>query len=205
MVGITGEERQHGRGFGIHHLFATRIDFPPGIGFLERRTGAGAVADIRHGNLHGVFVHGRLMPQNFGADNGILREIFRRPAADHQQTRGPGLNFDHRQFQKILDRINRQMMIGPFNLVHDQTETGGTVRKRRTENRHMIFVSRLDQRIFLFGMLHQIFAHFRDKFPRRIRTRLQRIGYFFDGAVAMLQVVFADERIINPVDIKTPQ
>jgi len=86
-----------------------------------------------------------------------------------------------------------------------QAETGGTVRKRGAENRHIIFVGRLNQRIFLFGVFRQIFAHLGDKFPRGIGARIQGIRNFFDGFITVLQVVFADKRIVNPVDIKAAQ
>jgi hypothetical protein len=111
-------------------------------------------------------MHGNIFAQNFRTDNGILREIFRHTAPDHQKTGGPRMYLDHGQFQKILNRVNGKMIVGAFILVYHQTEPRRTVGKRGAENRHMVFISHLNQGLFLLGMLDQVSAHFGDKLPR---------------------------------------
>jgi len=145
------------------------------------------------------------MPENLGANDGILGEVFRDPAADHQKPGGSGLNFNFGQLPEVFDGINGQVIARALHLMQHQAETGGAVRKRRAENRHVVFVSRLHQRIFLLGVFGQVFAHFCDEFPGRIRAGFQQVGDFLDGFIAALQIVFADERVIDAVDIQAAQ
>ena len=205
MVGVTCQERQHGGGFGKNHLFENGIDLSPGTRLLQRRAGTGAVPDIGDGNLDGIFVHGRRLPQNLGADDRILGEIFRHPASDHQQSRCFRLDLDLRQFPEIPYRIDGKVLLRMPVLVKDQTESCAAVGKGRAENRHFVFIGRLDEGAFLFGMNGQIAPHFPNELPGRIGPRLQPIGNFTDRAVAGLQGDFIDKGVVDPVDVKLSQ
>ena len=71
---------------------------------MQRRGRAGAVAHVGDGDLHGVFVHLDVVAEDLGADDGVLREVLRHAAADHEQAGGAGRDLDVGQFAEVGDR-----------------------------------------------------------------------------------------------------
>jgi len=68
-----------------------------------------------------------LVPQNLCANDGILDEVLRHAAADHEQTCSPGLDLDLGQFAKIRNRIDHHVGLSclcAIDLVLDEPEAG---------------------------------------------------------------------------------
>ena len=82
VVSIRCQQRQDRSRFGEHHLLHRGRDLAPARGLLQRRGGAGAVADVGDGDLNGIFVDlDIVMAEDLGADDGVLREILGNAAA----------------------------------------------------------------------------------------------------------------------------
>ncbi len=107
MIGVGSQQRHHRGRLGEHHLLQRRGHLAPARRLLQRRGGAGAVAHVRHGDLHGVFVHlDILMAEDLGADDRVLHEVLRHAAADHQQARGARLDLDVGQLAEVGDGVD---------------------------------------------------------------------------------------------------
>ena len=97
-------------------ICSNAVDLAPAGRLLQRRGGAGAVADVGHGDLHGVLVHlDVLVAEDLGADHGVLGEVLGHAAADHEQAGGAGLDLDVGQFAEVGDRVEGDL--GPPRLI----------------------------------------------------------------------------------------
>ena len=79
---------------------------PQLTGFFQRGAGERAVADVGHGDLDGVFVHGGVVAENFGGDDDVLGEVFGNAAADHEQAGGGIGDLDLGEFVEILGGVD---------------------------------------------------------------------------------------------------
>ena len=149
MPGVAGEQRQDAGRFGEDHLLHRGRDLAPARRLLKRRGGAGAVADIRDGDLHRVLVHlDVVMPEDFRANDSILREVLRNAAADHQKPGGARLDLDVGELAEVGDAVERHIMAAAFHrvdLVLDQAEARRAVGKGGAEDRHVVLVGELDE------------------------------------------------------------
>lgn len=204
MVGVADDEWYDGGGFGVYHLFVEGVDFSPRGGFFEGRAGAGAVAGVGHGNLDGVLVHRHVVAEAFGAYDGVLRKVFGRAAANHEESACLGGEFNLRQFAEVGYRINGEegfFRFDTFRLVHDQSEAGAAIGECGYEDGHVMFVASLYQGIFFHGVLGEPVSGFPEEFAGGVGTGFEGVGNGFDGAVAVLQFVFVDKGIVDSVDI----
>ena len=144
MPGVRGDERDYGGGLGEDHLLPGHVHLAPGAGLLEGRGRAGAVADVGHGDLHGVFVHGYLLAEHLGADDGVLDEVLGHTAADHENAGRLGFHLDTGKFIEIPNGVQSEVPVGAIHLVLDQAEASTRVGERRTENRHVVPIGQFD-------------------------------------------------------------
>ncbi len=149
-----------------------------------------------------------MMAEDFGADHCVLDEVLRHAAADHQQAGGTGLDLDVGQFAEIGNCIEHHVGLaglGTVNLMLDQAETGAAVHEGRAEDRHIMFISQLDQAVILLAMLGQIFAHLADEGAAAVGAGRQAVGDFVDGVVAILQRFFVDIGVVDAIDQQRAQ
>ena len=103
---------------------------------------------VGDGDLDRVFVHVGLDAEDFGADHGVLGEVLRHPAADHEQARVAGLDLDLRQLAEVGDRVDHHVglaFLEALDLVLDQPKARRAVDEGRAEDRHALLVGRLHQ------------------------------------------------------------
>ena len=201
MIGDTGQQGDDGAGLGKDHLFERRVDFAPGGRLLEGGAAARPVADIGDGNLDGVFVHLDHMTENFRTNHGVLGEIFRHAAPDHQQARCPGLDLDVGEFAEVTDGIDGEMAFRVAVLMKDQPKTGAGIGEGRAKHRHAVLVRRLHQRVRLAGLAGgKIGPHGLNELARRMRPGRETVGNFANDRVAGLKVFFVNVGVIDPID-----
>ena len=206
MVDVAGDGGDDGGAFGVDHLLVGHVHLAPGAGFLQRGRGAGSVAHVGHRDLDGVLVHGHVEAEDFGANDGVLREVLRGAAADHEQARGAGLDFDLGQFHEILHGVDGHVLVGVLPLVLADAESRAAVGECRAENGHSALIAGLDEAVFLHGVaLAEPFADFPDELAGRVGTRLQMVGDFVSGVVASLQFLLVDECVVDTVYVKFAQ
>src|SRR3546814_19271488 len=86
------------------------------------------------------------MSEDFGANHGILDEILRDAAADHQQPGGARLDLDVGQFAEVRHRVDRQIrlvFLHPLDLMFDEPEARRRVDEGRAEDRHVMLIGDL--------------------------------------------------------------
>src|SRR3546814_19697099 len=92
-----------------------------------------------------LFVHfDILVAEDFGADNGVLHEIFRNATADHEETGGARLDLDVRQFAEVSDRIHRQILtarLHGIDLMLNEAETRRGIGEGRADEERKSVVS----------------------------------------------------------------
>ena len=149
-----------------------------------------------------------VVAEDFGANHGVLNEVLRHAAADHQQAGGAGLDLDVGQFAEIGDGIQHHIGLaglGAINLVLHQAETGAAVDEGRAEDRHVMLIGELDEAVLLLAMLGQILAHLPNEGAAGITARFQRVGDLVDGVIAILQGFFIDIGIVDAIDQQRAQ
>ena len=84
----------------------------PARRFLKRRGGAGAVADVGNGDLHGVLVHlDVLMAEDFRADDRVLGEVLGNAAANHQEAGSACFNLEVGQLKEVGDGVEHHIRL----------------------------------------------------------------------------------------------
>ena len=63
-----------------------------------------------------------------------------------------------------------------------------------------MFVGKLDEAVVLLAVLDKVLAHLADERAARIGARFQRFGDLEDRVVDVLQLLFVNVRIVDPVD-----
>jgi hypothetical protein len=154
-------------------------------------------------------VHVGVDAEDLGADDGVLGEVLRHAAADHEQARDARRDLDVGQLAEVGDRVQHHVGLAlghALLLVLDQAETGRGVDEGRAEDRRAFFIGGLDQRAGLLGVaFRQPLAHFPDELARGIAARLQAAGDLIDGVVAGLQFFFVDVGVVDAVDVVRAQ
>jgi hypothetical protein len=185
------------------------VDLAPARRFLERRGGAGPVAHVGDRDLHGIFVHlDVLVAEDFGANDGVLDEILGHAAADHEQAGGARRDLDVGQFAEVGDGVDHHVRLaglGRSTWCLTRPKPAERIDERRAEDRHVMFVGKLDEAVFLLAMLGQILAHLADESARWNRPRLQLVRDLVDRVVAVLQLLFVDIGVVDAVDVERAQ
>src|SRR3546814_8053893 len=101
------------------------------------------------------------MAEDFGADDGVLDEVLRHAAADHQQAGGARLDLDVGQLAEIGDRIERYVVTAALHridLMLHQPETGRAVGERGAEDRHVMHIRSEEHKYELQSLLRISYA-----------------------------------------------
>ncbi len=89
------------------------------------------------------------------------------------------------------------------HLMLHQPEARGRIRKGRAEDRHILLVGDLDERIRLLGVAFgEPAAHLADELARAVGFRRQFVGDGADRRVAGLKLLLVDEGVVDAVDVK---
>jgi len=147
--------------------------------------------------------------EDFGADDGILGEVLRHAAADHEKAGRLGGDLHVGQLSEVGDRVDghvRPPRLDPFRLVLHQPEAGRGVGKGGAEDRRVLFERGLDQRARLLGVpVREPAAHLADEGARRVGPGRKRVGDLFDRLVAGLQLLLVDVGVVDAVDVEGAQ
>ena len=206
MVGVGDDGRDDGGAFGIDHLLQFLAHLAPAAGLEEGAGGAGAVADVGHGDLDGVFVHGDFLAKDFGADDGVLSKVLGGAAADHEEAALGAVHLDLGELEEVGHAVDADIgLAGLFAepLVLADTEAGAAVAEGGAEDGHATLVAGLDEALFLHAMtVGEPFAYLVEELAAGVRTALEGVGDITGSLVASLQFLLVDEGIINTVDVE---
>ncbi len=154
--------------------------------------------------MHGDVV----VAEDLGADDGVLDEVLRHAAADHQQAGRARLDLDVGQLAEVGDGVEHHVRLprlGALDLMLDQPEAGRAVDERRAEDRHVMLVGELDEAVVLLAVLDEVLAHLADEGAAAVRLGLEAVGDLEDRVVAVLELLLVDIGVVDAVDVERAQ
>ena len=150
MVGVADDGGDDGGAFGIDHLLQFLAHLAPATGLEEGAGGAGAVTDVGDGDLDGIFMHGNLFAEDFGADDGVLGEVLGGAAADHEEAALGAVHLDLGELEEVGHAVDADIgLAGLFAepLVLADAEAGAAVAEGGAEDGHAALVAGLDEAV----------------------------------------------------------
>ena len=183
---------------------------PQLIGFLQRRAGERAVAHVGHGDLDRVLVHVRLVAEDLGGDDDVLREVLGHAAADHEEAGHAG--FESSSASARGNPCAASQVASAGCLAHCAWRPDGTTRpnpaeqslERRAEDRHVAACRLRDDAVRLGdAVLVQVLAHGADELAAGIRARGSSSSAIFrDRLIADAELVLVDVGVVDAVDVR---
>ena len=206
MVGVGDDGGDDGGAFSIDHLLEFLADLAPAAGLEECGGGAGAVADVGHGDLDGVLVHGDFLAEDFGADDGVLGEVLGCAATDHEEATLGTVHLDLGELEEVGHAVDADVgLAGLFAepLVLADAEACGAVAKGGAEDGDAALVAGLDEAVFLHAVtLGEPFANVVEELAAAVGTGLEEVGDVAGSLVASLEFFLVDEGVVDAVDVE---
>ena len=149
-------------------------------------------------DLQRVPVSADLVAIELGLDGGLVDEVLRRAAAEHDRRGSRPPDHQVRRFDDVADDVDvagAGLLLPRLREPHPDRR----IRNRRTENRHVGAVGGRQDAV-ASGRFPEVPAEQMEKLPRGVRPRLERGGELGDPVVVRDELFLARVGVVDAID-----